>query len=149
MKILIFIISFFLFNNLIYSQSDSLQSGSQNMNNDQSSDFAENNKPVSVAGAISLSLMVPGAGLFLSENYGEGAAYFGVSFAFYTTALVFLLSGESPSENVALPFFLVGGSIHLGSIVHTIVATKEYNESILPYVSYNGKNYQVGLSFRF
>lgn len=108
-----------------------------------------NNEKVSMAGAISLSFVFPGTGLFLSENYGPAAAYLGVGSAFYVGGLVFLLSVESPNEDVALPFFLVGGFVHLASIVHTIIATEEYNNNLNPFIIYNGRSYQVGLTINF
>ena len=148
--------AFILFSNsLIIAQSDSSYFATKTLiSNDfifgtNNSVIETNVEKVSMAGAISLSFVFPGAGLFLSENYGPAAAYLGVGSAFYITGLTFLLSGESANEDVALPFFLVGGFIHLASIVHTVIATNEYNENVFPFVSYNGKNYQVGFAIKF
>jgi hypothetical protein len=149
MKRFFLLISFCFLSPSIFSQTDSSQSASSSFLIIDDSIIVENKEPVSMAGAISLSFMFPGTGLFLSENYGPAAAYLGVGGAFYVTGLTFLLSGESPNEDVALPFFLVGGFIHLASIVHTVIATNEYNENVFPFVSYNGKSYQVGFSIKF
>ncbi len=149
MKIFVLLIQFISLNIFTYSQTDSLQSSSLILVNNLDSNFVEKYEPVSTAGAATLSLIFPGSGLFLSENYGAAAAYLGVGSAFYVTGLIFLLSGESPNEDVALPLFIAGGVVHLASIVHTIIATEEYNESLVPIISYNGKVYQIGLIVKF
>ena len=104
-----------------------------------------------MAGALSFSLILPGAGLFLTDNNGFAISYLSVSSLSYLIGVVFLNAGEDGANNrtLAFPFFLAGGVTHLIGFVHTLITTIKYNESFQPYVTFNGKFYQVGFSLNF
>ncbi len=105
---------------------------------------------VSVAGATIFSLFLPGAGLYLTENYLPATLYmfFGVG----TYAAIFAILGSSNEVHLddggAVIFLVTAGLIHTVSIIHTLLATIEYNENITPLVTYGGKNIQFGLSIK-
>ena len=107
-----------------------------------------NAEEVSVAGATIFSLFLPGAGLYLTEDYLPATLYmfFGVG----TYAAIFAILGSSNEvhldDGAAVIFLVTAGLIHTASIIHTLLATIEYNERITPLVTYGGKNVQFGLS---
>ena len=109
-----------------------------------------NIEEVSVAGATIFSLFLPGAGLYLTENYLPATLYmfFGVG----TYAAIFAILGSSNEVHLddggAVIFLVTAGLIHTVSIIHTLLATIEYNENITPLVTYSGKNIQFGLSIK-
>ena len=146
MKIIVLLIQFILFSIFAYSQTDSLQSTSLILVNNLDSNLVEYSEPVSMAGALSFSLILPGAGLFLTDNNGPAITYLSVASVSYILGVAFLTAGEGTNEEGALPFFLAGGIVHYIGIIHTLISTLEFNESINPYLTYNGKTYRVGLS---
>jgi hypothetical protein len=148
MKLFVLLISFSFLSPSFYSQTDSSQSASSSFLISDDSIIFENKEPVSMAGALSFSLILPGAGLFLSDNEGPAIAYLSVASVSYILGVVFLTVGEGTNDEAAFPFFLTGGLVHFTSIIHTLIATRDYNESIFPFVSYNGKCYQLGLSIK-
>ena len=151
MKVIVLLIQFIFLSIFVYSQTDSIQSSSLILVNNVDSNFVEYSEPVSMAGALSFSLILPGAGLFLTDNNGFAISYLSVSSLSYLIGVVFLNAGEDGANNrtLAFPFFLAGGVTHLIGFVHTLITTIKYNESFQPYVTFNGKFYQVGFSLNF
>ena len=109
-----------------------------------------NIEEVSVAGATIFSLFLPGAGLYLTEDYLPATLYmfFGVG----TYAAIIAILGSNKEVRIddggAVIFLVTAGLIHTASIIHTLLATIEYNENITPLVTYVGKNVQFGLSLK-
>lgn len=149
MKIFVLLILFCFFTTPVFSQTDSSQSTSSGMILGDEFGFNRKDEPVSVAGAVSFSILLPGAGLFLTDNEGPAIAYISVTSFYYTLGLVFLFAGETANDGVALPLFGVGIGVHFVSIIHTLISTLKYNEDVSPYISYNGKMCQLGLSIKF
>lgn len=105
---------------------------------------------VSVAGAAILSLLLPGAGLYLTEDYLPATLYMILGLGAYSSAIAFLgISSEVHiDEGAPVVFLAIAGLIHTFGFLHTIIATIEYNERITPLVTYGGKNIQFGLSIK-
>jgi hypothetical protein len=105
---------------------------------------------VSVVGATFFSFILPGAGLFLTEEYLPATLYLFIGTGTYGAAIASVVSSNEVHLDDPFPliFLVTGGLIHLAGIMHTVFATIEYNESITPLVSFNGKNIQFGLSIK-
>jgi hypothetical protein len=105
---------------------------------------------VSIAGATIFSLFFPGAGLYLTEDYLPGTLYLFFGTGAYAATFAILASSNEVhiDDGGAVIFLVTAGIIHTASILHTLLATIEYNESIAPLVTYGGKNVQFGLSIK-
>lgn len=105
---------------------------------------------VSVAGATIFSLFLPGAGLYLTEDYLPGTLYLFLGTGAYAATFAILASSNEVhlDDGAAVIFLVTAGLIHTASIIHTLLATIEYNERIAPLVTYGGKNVQFGLSIK-
>jgi len=108
------------------------------------------NEEISVATAAVFSTFVPGAGLYLTEDYLPATLY--MFFGIGTYAATFAILGSSNEVHIddggAIIFLVTAGLIHCVSIIHTILAAIDYNEKITPLVTYGGKNIQFGLSIK-
>ncbi|MCZ7609233.1 MAG: hypothetical protein M5U17_03635 [Ignavibacterium sp.] len=105
---------------------------------------------VSVAGAAILSLLLPGAGLYLTEDYLPATLYMILGLGAYSSAIAFLGTSSEVhiDEGAPVVFLAIAGLIHIFGFFHTLIATIEYNERITPLVTYGGKNIQFGLSIK-
>jgi len=149
MKIFILIIQFILLTNIVYSQIDSLSSPYSVLVNYPDSISVANYKPVSMTGAVILSTCFPGCGLFLSDNKTAAISYLSLASLSYSASIFFLSYGEDDSDNLTGVFLTVAFLTHIMSIVQTISETEEYNSSIIPVLTFNGKVCQFGLSLNF
>jgi len=148
MKILIVFVFICFSSHLIYSQSDSFHYTFAS-ENDIDSNITDNAEPVSLAGAAAFSLILPGAGLFLTDNTGPAIVYLVTGTVLYGGSIIFSLMSEGGRVKIFEPIFIAAVVVHFGSIAHTLFATEEYNNNISPVVTYNGRVYQFGLSVRF
>lgn len=97
---------------------------------------------ISLSTTIVTSVIIPGSGLLFSKNYLPAAIYFAGSIGLYVGGAA--LASSPDSEITGQTMMIIGGVIHIASIIHTIFATNNYNYSILP--SYN--SYGYGFKFQ-
>jgi hypothetical protein len=154
-SILICLIIFFLFFSIHTFAQDSLIIDTQtNISNqiisgtDNFSVDTVDIKEVSVGGAALLSTLLPGCGLYLTEDYLPATLYLTLATGAYFGSIAIIASSSEVDFENTWSIMLTGGFIHFISIVHTIIAAIEYNENITPMISYNGKDYQFGLSIK-
>lgn len=142
-------INLYPYRNFVYSPTEMLTENKIDTTQNTLIDTTSTEE-VSVAGATIFSLFLPGAGLYLTEDYLPATLYmfFGVG----TYAAIFAILGSSNEvhldDGAAVIFLVTAGLIHTASIIHTLLATIEYNERIAPLVTYGGKNVQFGLSIK-
>lgn len=72
-----------------------------------------------------LSFFLPGTGLILSKNYLMAAIYFTSSVGLYIGGGALASSPDSEKNGHAM--MMIGGAIHLSSIIHTVISSNKYN----------------------